>query len=156
MGPHFVERFDLAELYKLCTFTDKYKSLIRIHPSALLHRKVYVHWMLETKRSTACSGPGCPHCETIGREPRCYAPGLEWHNKQQQWVKRVVPINAGCLAVLDTDLANLCYECDRAYGARNAPVRMREKRMNFAVPAVPDFDITPTLLRIWGVQTKVE
>lgn len=156
MTPQFVSDFDQAELYKVTTYTHQYSCLVRIHPSRLLHRKVYVHWIHELKRSLACVGNNCPYCATMGKEPRCYAPGIEWHNKQQKWVRRVIPINASCLHVLEEDLGKLSYECKRAYAAKNAPVKMVGHVPKMKHADVPDFDITPTLLRMWGCQTKVE
>jgi len=156
-GPHFVEQFDQEELYKVATYTHQFNCLLRLHPSRLLHRKVYVHWINELKRSLACIGKEhCPHCKTIGREPRCYAPGIEWHNKQQKWVRRVIPVNASCLHVLEMDLGSLSFLCKRTYAAKNAPVAMVVALPTVKVMNVPDFDITPTLLRMWGCQTRVE
>jgi len=155
-GPHFVDRFDLETLYKLSKFSDTFITTIRIHPSPLLHRRVYVHWVKDEKRSVACQGQACPLCADHGKEPRVYAPGLEWHGKQQKWIRAIIPINRSSLDVLEMDLANTTFDCKRAYKAKNAPVKMTVRVMNVLPPDVPDFDITPTLLRMWGCQTRVE
>lgn len=157
MGPHFLERFDRDELYKVCTYAHQFSILVRLHPNPLLYRRVNVHWVNDLKRSLACTGTGCQYCVTIGKEPRCYVPGMEWHNKGQRWVRRVVPVNASCLWVLDEiDLPLASWLCDRAYAAKNAPVRFKRNPNERKWPDVEDFDITKTLLRMWGVQTRVE
>lgn len=154
--PLFIDHFDPTELFKLTTFTADYHVMLRLHPNTLLHRKVYVHWILAERRSVACVGPGCELCESCGREPRAYVPGVEWHNKRQLWLQRVVPINASCLTVLEKDLRNITWLAKRTYKAKNAPVRFEVHKENVSLPVVPDFDITQTLLRMWGCQTRVE
>lgn len=154
--PHFVDQFDLETLYLLSRFSHSYTTTVRINPSQLLQRKVYVHWIKDERRSVACTGERCPLCADHGKEPRVYAPGLEWHYKRRMWERRIIPINRSCLHILEMELRALTFDCVRTYKANNAPVKMSVRSMGVQPPDVPDFDITPTLLRMWGCQTRVE
>lgn len=133
--------------------------IVKLNPDRSLWRHVVLHWLNGERTNYPCRGDECTLCH-LSSKICTYVPVLAWLAREKYpdiiadapRGAMILPVLHGLRAILDDDLAGV-YLTRRVGKKTNSPVKHVPYTHGLPFQRVPDFDIVPTLERMWGAQS---
>jgi hypothetical protein len=116
-------------------------------------KSTLLHWANDLERTVPCTQDDeCPYCP-LSTRVCVYVPCMMLGRFEMRWHKAILPVQESLMGVLDIDHFLFAIDAVRR-GAKNAPIRWNAVQANSEMPVCPQFDVTDSLYRCWGVRVE--
>lgn len=118
------------------------------------YHTIQLHWLHETNESGICPGDECPLKGRTRHFESCYAPVLQFAEKEGRWVHAILGIGDPGHTLANTDFfeEKIIVGRSRVQGDQRLIYLGKSTKIEVPVPHVlTAFDVRPHLLRRWGL-----